>query len=181
MPGRCRRLPRRRGDDVAQRRVTAVLAQFCGVDTRNMWGLPAARPLGSGITPTRTSSSLVGNTPRCDFSPATAPTCTHLPCDDRLLRPGAGQLLTLLTCTSSALCGRELGHLDTPASGNHDWSSWGRQLGAHLQRPGRRDQVVFHARPLPPRRPGRGRDRDAGPRRASRSPAYSVGGGFRSR
>jgi S-formylglutathione hydrolase FrmB len=107
--------------------ITAGMAQFGGVDTRNMWGPPQ---LGrwKWHDPNAHSGLLVNNNTRLwVFSPST------LGCSDPAAMIGY--------CDQAQGTNKEFyqqyrsnmghnGHFDFPPSGNHDWSTWGPQLAA---------------------------------------------------
>jgi S-formylglutathione hydrolase FrmB len=105
--------------------ITAGMAQFGGVDTRNMWGMPQ---LGrwKWHDPTVHSGLLVNNNTRLwVFSPST------LGCSDPAAMIGY--------CDQAQGTNKEFykqyranmgknAHFDFPDGGNHDWSTWGPQL-----------------------------------------------------
>lgn len=107
--------------------ITAGLAQFGGVNTQAMWG---ASQLGrwKWHDPDVHAQSLIdSNTRLWVYSPAT------LRCSDPAAMIGAcdqaqGSNRTFFT-HYRGLGGRNA-HFDIPAGGEHDWSSWGPQLGA---------------------------------------------------
>ena len=107
--------------------ITAGLAQFGGVDTRNMWGLPQ---LGrwKWHDPDAHVQLLVDNNTRLwIFSPAT-PTCSDPAAMIGYCDQAQGSNRTFYAHFIGV--GGRNGHFDIPVSGNHDWSSWGPQLGA---------------------------------------------------
>jgi S-formylglutathione hydrolase FrmB len=107
--------------------ITAGMAQFGGVDTRNMWGMPQ---LGrwKWHDPNVHSGLLVNNNTRLwVFSPST------LGCSDPAAMIGY--------CDQAQGTNKEFyqqyrqnmgknAHFDFPTGGNHDWSTWGPQLAA---------------------------------------------------
>lgn len=116
--------PERTGMDGA---VTAGLAQFGGVDTRNMWGLPQ---LGrwKWHSPNVHASLLAQNNTRLwVFSPSTTD------CTDPAAMIGycdQAQGSNRFFYQSYRTAGGHNGHFDFPNSGQHDWGTWGPQLGA---------------------------------------------------
>jgi S-formylglutathione hydrolase FrmB len=107
--------------------ITAGMAQFGGVDTRNMWGMSQ---LGrwKWHDPNAHSGLLVNNDTRLwVFSPST------LGCSDPAAMIGY--------CDQAQGTNKEFyqqyrsnmghnGHFDFPPTGSHDWSTWGPQLAA---------------------------------------------------
>jgi len=107
--------------------ITAGMAQFGGVDTRNMWGLPQLGRWKWHDPWFHVGLLLANNTRLWVYSPDTL-VCSDPPamigyCDQaqgtnhdfyQQYRQGFGQN----------------GHFDFPTTGNHDWSSWGPQLAA---------------------------------------------------
>ena len=116
--------PERTGTDGA---ITAGLAEFGGVDIRNMWGLPQ---LGrwKWHSPNVHAQLLADNNTRLwVFSPGT------LTCSDPAAMLGycdqaQGSNRSFYTHYTSN--GGRNGHFDIPVSGQHDWTSWGPQLAA---------------------------------------------------
>lgn len=107
--------------------ITAGLAQFGGVDTRNMWGLPQ---LGrwKWHDPDVHAQLLVDNNTRLwVFSPSTT-TCTDVPAMIGYCDQAQGSNRTFYQHYRSIGGGN--GHFDFPTSGNHDWGSWSGQLAA---------------------------------------------------
>lgn len=107
--------------------VTAGLAQWGGVDTRNMWGLPQ---LGrwKWHDPDAHIQGLVDNNTRLwVFSPST------LTCSDPAAMIGycdqAQGSNKFFYSHYKAVDGRN-GHFNFPAGGQHDWGSWGDELAA---------------------------------------------------
>jgi S-formylglutathione hydrolase FrmB len=107
--------------------ITAGMMQFGGVDTRNMWGLPQ---LGrwKWHDPYAHIALLVQNDTRLwVFSPST------VGCSDPAAMIGycdQAQGTNRDFYQQFRLAGGRNGHFDFPATGNHDWSSWGPQLAA---------------------------------------------------
>jgi S-formylglutathione hydrolase FrmB len=107
--------------------ITAGLAEYGGVDTRNMWGLPQ---LGrwKWHDPDVHVQLLVDNGTRLwVFSPAT------LTCSDAAAMIGycdQAQGSNRSFYNHYVAVGGHNGHFDIPVGGQHDWSSWGSQLAA---------------------------------------------------
>ena len=107
--------------------ITAGLAQFGGIDSYGMWGAPQ---LGrwKWHDPTVHSSLLAQNNTRLwVFTPAT------LTCSDPAAMLGycdqaQGTNRTFYSMYRSA--GGHNGHFDFSGGGQHDWGTWGPQLGA---------------------------------------------------
>jgi S-formylglutathione hydrolase FrmB len=107
--------------------LTAGMAQFGGVDTRNMWGMPQAGRW-KWHDPNVHSGLLINNNTRLwVFSPST------LGCSDPAAMIGY--------CDQAQGTNKEFyqqyrsnmgknAHFDFPTGGNHDWSTWGPQLAA---------------------------------------------------
>ena len=107
--------------------ISAGMAQFGGVDTRNMWG-PAQLGRWKWHDPNAHSGLLVNNNTRLwIFSPST------LGCSDPAAMIGY--------CDQAQGTNKEFyqqyrqnmghnGHFDFPPSGNHGWSTWAPQLAA---------------------------------------------------
>jgi S-formylglutathione hydrolase FrmB len=107
--------------------ITAGLAQFGGVDTRNMWGLPQ---LGrwKWHDPDAHAQLLVDNSTRLwVYSPGTL-TCSDPAAMIGYCDQAQGSNRTFYNQYRAA--GGHNGHFDIPTSGQHDWSSWGPQLAA---------------------------------------------------
>ncbi|MBB5167863.1 alpha/beta hydrolase-fold protein [Mycobacterium sp. AZCC_0083] len=107
--------------------ITAGMAQFGGVDTRSMWGLPQAGRW-KWHDPNVHSGLLVSNNSRLwVFSPST------LGCSDPAVMVGycdqAQGTNKIFYQQYRANMGHNA-HFDFPTSGNHDWSTWGPQLAA---------------------------------------------------
>jgi S-formylglutathione hydrolase FrmB len=107
--------------------ITAGLARFGGVDTRNMWGLPQ---LGrwKWHDPDVHSQLLVNNNTRLwIYSPSTT-TCTDVPAMIGYCDQAQGSNRSFYQHYRSIGGGNA--HFDFPSSGNHDWGSWSGQLAA---------------------------------------------------
>jgi S-formylglutathione hydrolase FrmB len=107
--------------------ITAGMAQFGGVDTRNMWGMPQLGRWKWRDPIVHITLLLQNNTRLWIYSPST------LGCSDPAAMIGY--------CDQAQGTNRDFyqqyrqgmghnGHFDFPTTGNHDWSSWGPQLGA---------------------------------------------------
>lgn len=107
--------------------ITAGLAQYGGVDTRNMWG-PAQLGRWKWHDPDAHIALLAANNTRLwVYSPATV-TCSDPAamigyCDE-------AQGTNRDFYAHYRTVGGSNGHFDVPVGGNHDWSSWGPQLAA---------------------------------------------------
>lgn len=107
--------------------IAAGMAQFGGVDTRNMWGMPQ---LGrwKWHDPNVHVGLLVNNNTRLwVFSPST------LVCSDPAAMIGYCDQAQGTNKDFFQQYRRSMGtnaHFDFPAGGNHDWSTWGPQLAA---------------------------------------------------
>ena len=107
--------------------ITAGLAQYGGVDIRNMWGLPQ---LGrwKWHSPNVHAQLLADNNTRLwIFSPATTE------CSDPAAMIGfcdQAQGTNRFFYQSYRGAGGHNAHFDFPPSGQHDWSSWAPQLAA---------------------------------------------------
>ena len=115
--------PERTGVDGA---ITAGLAQFGGVDTRNMWGLPQ---LGrwKWHSPNVHAELLAANNTRVwVYSPA-ATDCTDPAAMIGFCDQAAGT--NRFFYQEYRHVGGHNGHFDFPNSGQHDWGSWGPELG----------------------------------------------------
>lgn len=107
--------------------ITAGLAQFGGVDTRNMWGL-AQLGRWKWHDPGVHSALLADNDTRLwVYSPA-ALECTDAPAMLGVCDQGQGSNRTFYQHYRSV--GGHNGHFDFTSSGQHDWGSWGPQLAA---------------------------------------------------
>ena len=107
--------------------ITDGLMRFGGVDTRNMWGLPQLGRWKWHDPDVHVSLLVQNNTRLWVFSPQT------LTCSDDAAMIGY--------CDQAQGSNRDFyqhyrevsghnGHFDFPTGGNHDWSTWGPQLGA---------------------------------------------------
>ncbi len=107
--------------------ITAGLAQFGGVDTRNMWGLPQ---LGrwKWHDPDVHAQLLVDNNTRLwVFSPATT-TCSDPAAMINYCDQAQGSNRAFYQHYRGI--GGSNAHFDFPTAGNHDWGSWSGQLAA---------------------------------------------------
>jgi S-formylglutathione hydrolase FrmB len=107
--------------------ITAGLAQYGGVDTRNMWGLPQ---LGrwKWHDPDAHLQLLVDNGTRIwIFSPQTL-TCSDPAAMIGYCDQAQGSNRTFYSHYTAV--GGSNGRFDFPVGGQHDWSSWGPQLAA---------------------------------------------------
>jgi S-formylglutathione hydrolase FrmB len=107
--------------------ITAGLAQFGGVDTRNMWGLPQLGRWKWHDPNVHLQLWIDNNTRLWVFSPQT------LSCSDPAAMIGycdqaQGSNRTFYTHYRTA--GGSDGHFDFPTGGQHDWGTWGPQLAA---------------------------------------------------
>ncbi|UXA17863.1 alpha/beta hydrolase-fold protein [Mycobacterium sp. SMC-4] len=107
--------------------ITAGLAQFGGVDTRNMWGLPQ---LGrwKWHDPDVHVQLLVNNNTRLWVYSPSATTCTDPAAMIGYCDQAQGSNRTFYQHYRGTGGGN--GHFDFPNSGNHDWGSWSAQLAA---------------------------------------------------
>ncbi len=107
--------------------ITAGLAQFGGVDTRNMWG---AAQLGrwKWHDPSVHAHLLVDNGTRLwIFSPGTL-TCSNPAAMIGYCDQAQGSNRTFYAQYRAV--GGHNGHFDIPVGGQHDWSDWGPQLAS---------------------------------------------------
>jgi S-formylglutathione hydrolase FrmB len=107
--------------------ITAGLAQWGGVDTRNMWGLPQLGRWKWHDPDVHIQLLADNNTRLWVFSPAT------LECSDPAAMIGycdQAQGSNRTFYQHYRAVGGHNGHFDFPTGGNHDWSSWGPQLAA---------------------------------------------------
>lgn len=107
--------------------ITDGLMTFGGVDSRNMWGLPQLGRWKWHDPDVHISLLAQNNTRLWIFSPQTL-TCSDPPamigyCDQA---QGSNRQFYQHYRQVSG----HNGHFDFPAGGNHDWSTWGPQLGA---------------------------------------------------
>jgi S-formylglutathione hydrolase FrmB len=107
--------------------ITAGLAQYGGVDTRNMWG---AAQLGRWKWHDADAhvQTLANNGTRLwVFSPST-PTCDDPPAMIGYCDQAQGSNRAFFT--HYRLADGRNGHFDFPAAGEHDWATWSAQLSA---------------------------------------------------
>ena len=107
--------------------ITAGLAQFGGVDTRNMWGLPQLGRRKWHDPDAHVQLLIDNNTRLWVFSPAT------LTCSDPAAMIGycdQAQGSNRSFYSHFRADGGTNGHFDFPAGGQHDWGTWGPQLTA---------------------------------------------------
>jgi S-formylglutathione hydrolase FrmB len=107
--------------------ITAGLAQYGGVDTRNMWGMPQLGRWKWHDPDVHVQLLVDNNTRLWVFSPGT------LGCSDPAAMIGycdQAQGSNRSFYAHYRDVGGHNGHFDFPASGDHDWSSWGPQLAA---------------------------------------------------
>jgi S-formylglutathione hydrolase FrmB len=107
--------------------ITAGLMQFGGVDTRNMWGLPQLGRWKWHDPDVHVALLADNNTRLWIFSPGTLD-CSDPPAMIGYCDQAQGTNRAFYQHYRSV--GGHNGHFDFPAGGNHDWSSWGPQLGA---------------------------------------------------
>ena len=107
--------------------ITDGLMRFGGVDTRNMWGLPQLGRWKWHDPDVHISLLAQNNTRLWLFSPQTL-TCSDGPAMIGYCDQAQGSNRTFYQHYRQV--GGHNGHFDFPASGNHDWSTWGPQLGA---------------------------------------------------
>lgn len=107
--------------------ITDGLMQFGGVDTRNMWGLPQLGRWKWHDPDVHISLLAQNNTRLWLFSPQTL-TCSDVPAMIGYCDQAQGSNRTFYQ-HYRGVSGHN-GHFDFPPSGNHDWSTWGPQLGA---------------------------------------------------
>jgi S-formylglutathione hydrolase FrmB len=116
--------PERTGVDGA---VTEGLMRFGGVDTRNMWGLPQLGRWKWHSPYVHVSLLVQNNTRLWVFSPQ-ATTCTDPAAMIGYCDQFAGT--NRFFYQQYRVVGGHNGHFDFPPAGNHDWGTWGPQLGA---------------------------------------------------
>jgi S-formylglutathione hydrolase FrmB len=107
--------------------ITAGLAQYGGVDTRNMWGMPQLGRWKWHDPDVHIQLLADNNTRLWVFSPAT------LSCSDPAAMIGycdQAQGSNRTFYQHYRAVGGQNGHFDFPTSGNHDWGSWSAQLAA---------------------------------------------------
>ena len=107
--------------------ITAGLAQFGGVDTRNMWGLPQLGRWKWHDPDVHVQLLADNNTRLWVFSPSTT-TCTDVPAMIGYCDQAQGSNRAFYQHYRSVGGGN--GHFDFPAGGTHDWGTWSAQLGA---------------------------------------------------
>jgi S-formylglutathione hydrolase FrmB len=107
--------------------ITAGLAQFGGVDTRNMWGLPQLGRWKWHDPDVHVQLLSDNNTRLWIFSPATL-TCSDPAAMIGYCDQASGSNRTFYAHYRSV--GGHNGHFDFPTSGQHDWGTWGPQLAA---------------------------------------------------
>jgi S-formylglutathione hydrolase FrmB len=107
--------------------ITAGLAQYGGVDTRNMWGLPQLGRWKWHDPDVHVQLLVDNNTRLWVFSPQT------LTCSDPAAMIGycdQAQGSNRSFYAHYATVGGHTGHFDFPVGGQHDWSTWAPQLAA---------------------------------------------------
>jgi S-formylglutathione hydrolase FrmB len=107
--------------------ITAGLAQYGGVDTRNMWGLPQLGRWKWHDPNVHVQLLADNNTRLWIFSPQT------LTCSDPAAMIGycdQAQGSSRSFYAHYATVGGHNGHFDFPVDGQHDWSTWAPQLAA---------------------------------------------------
>jgi S-formylglutathione hydrolase FrmB len=107
--------------------ITAGLAQFGGVDTRNMWGLPQLGRWKWHDPDVHVQLLSDNNTRLWVFSPATL-TCSDPAAMIGYCDQASGSNRTFYSHYRSV--GGHNGHFDFPTGGQHDWGTWGPQLAA---------------------------------------------------
>ncbi|MEZ0339508.1 alpha/beta hydrolase-fold protein [Mycobacterium sp. pV006] len=107
--------------------ITAGLARFGGVDTRNMWGLPQLGRWKWHDPDVHVQLLVNNNTRLWVYSPGTT-TCTDVPAMIGYCDQAQGSNRSFYQHYRGAGGGN--GHFDFPTSGNHDWGSWSAQLAA---------------------------------------------------
>ncbi|MGE2837231.1 alpha/beta hydrolase-fold protein [Mycobacterium sp. SMC-4] len=107
--------------------ITAGLARFGGVDTRNMWGLPQLGRWKWHDPDVHVQLLVNNNTRLWVYSPA-ATTCTDVPAMIGYCDQAQGSNRSFYQHYRATGGGN--GHFDFPTSGNHDWGSWSAQLAA---------------------------------------------------
>jgi S-formylglutathione hydrolase FrmB len=107
--------------------ITAGLAQFGGVDTRNMWGLPQLGRWKWHDPDAHIQLLADNNTRLWVFSPATL-TCSDPAAMIGYCDQAQGSNRTFYAHYRAA--GGTNGHFDIPTGGQHDWGTWGPQLAA---------------------------------------------------
>jgi S-formylglutathione hydrolase FrmB len=110
--------------------ITAGMAEFGGVDTRNMWGLPQLGRWKWHDPDVHVSLLAANNSRLWVFSPATT---TTLPGDDpawMIGYPDQAQGSNRTFYQHYRAVGGHNGHFDFPPGGSHGWSTWAPQLAA---------------------------------------------------
>ena len=107
--------------------ITAGLAQYGGVDIRNMWGMPQLGRWKWHDPDVHVQLLVDNNTRLWVYSPSTL-TCSDPAAMIGYCDQAQGSNRTFYEHYRSV--GGHNGHFDFPTGGNHDWSSWGPQLGA---------------------------------------------------
>jgi S-formylglutathione hydrolase FrmB len=107
--------------------ITEGLMRDGGVDTRNMWGLPQLGRWKWHDPDVHISLLVQNNTRLWVFTPQT------LSCTDEAAMIGycdQAEGSNRVFYQHYRQTGGHNGHFDFPAGGNHDWGTWGPQLGA---------------------------------------------------
>lgn len=107
--------------------ITAGMEQFGGVDTRNMWGLPQLGRWKWHDPDVHVQLLVDNNTRLWVYSPS------NVSCSDPAAMIGycdQAQGSNRAFYQHYRSVGGHNGHFDIPSGGNHDWGSWGPQLGA---------------------------------------------------
>jgi S-formylglutathione hydrolase FrmB len=107
--------------------ITEGLMRFGGVDSRNMWGLPQLGRWKWHDPDVHISLLVQNNTRLWLFAPQTL-TCSDPAAMIGYCDQAQGTNRTFYQHYRSV--GGHNGHFDFPPGGNHDWSTWGPQLGA---------------------------------------------------
>ena len=107
--------------------ITNILMDQGGVDTRNMWGLPQLGRWKWHDPDVHISLLAQNNTRLWVFSPTTL-TCSDPAAMGGYCDQAQGSARTFYQHYRAI--GGHNGHFDFPAGVNHDWGSWGPQLGA---------------------------------------------------
>jgi S-formylglutathione hydrolase FrmB len=107
--------------------ITAGMAQFGGVDTRNMWGLSQLGRWKWHDPDVHVQLLVDNNTRLWVYSPATL-TCSDPPAMIGYCDQAQGSNRTFYNHYRAV--GGSNGHFDIPVNGQHDWSGWGPQLAA---------------------------------------------------
>jgi S-formylglutathione hydrolase FrmB len=107
--------------------ITAGMAQFGGADTRAMWGLPQLGRWKWHDPWVHVGLLIANNTRIWVFSPSTT-TCSDPAAMIGYCDQAQGTNKAFYQEYRSGYGSN--GHFDFPTTGNHDWSTWGRQLSA---------------------------------------------------